>query len=246
MCAPCSTGVAVKSSSPFFYTLERMKRRLLFVLLFAAFAAHAQVQADDTSRAIMQLMTDDTAVFRKDVAQLAEINATDKGTLSEGYLKVGWHYVYHGVTAFALKYFLTASKLAETAGDKERIGWSYNALGSFYKNQHDFNKASQYHQRALVIFTELGNKHGVGSIYNGNYTEALENYLAAIVALKQSGKKDALMWPYFNVGEVYMFQGKYDSALHYYNMTLALQREIGDRGNIQQTTKTQEWSGDAE
>ena len=213
----------------------------LLVCLIAFATTRASAQADDTCRAVLQLLGPDsgavkTLFLHRSVAPLATpaLSATLDSQLAH-------YYINHHVDALALKYMLASIKQAEASPDSNRTGWSYHWLGAFYKSQRDFPNALSYLNKALRLFSNSGNRHGLGSIYNGigdvyenqgNYDSAMHYYRASLNTLQPVGDRSLLAWPYFNIGEVYMLRGINDSALKYYDSALAIQQHAGDNSGV--------------
>ena len=212
----------------------------LLLLLLCSTVSFAQVEARDTGLAVLQMLSGDTALIRKNFAELVrQEKIGDKNGIAESYFEIAVLYEKHSLASLSLKYFLAATKLAETLGNKERAAWCYLGLGAFNKRQGNFPRALRYLDKSISAFRTLGNKHGMGSVYNcmgdvyegqGNFAEAHKNYYAALNILKETNKKETLTWPYYNIGEIYMLQGKYDSAMLYFGYSLATQQEVGDKG----------------
>lgn len=212
---------------------------LVFLLLHGcSIASFAQVEARDTGRAVLQMLSGDSASIRKQFAALArQQTAGDKKGMAESYFGIAVIYEKHSLAPLSLKYFLAATKLAEAVDNKERAAWCYLGLGTFNKRQGNFPEALKYLDKSMTVFRLLGNKHGMGSVFNctgdvyeaqGNYTEAHKKYYAALNILRETNKKETLTWPYYNIGEIYMLQGRYDSAMLYFGYSLATQQEVGD------------------
>lgn len=211
---------------------------LLLVGLFNGFQLAAQVDAIDTSRTIFLMLSGDATSFRETHAALErQTRSSDKTGMAESYYNLGSLYRNHSIVAHSLKYFLAAAQLAKETGSKERLGWCYMALGGFYKNGDSSSKALYYLSEGEKIFSELNNKHGLGSIYNGygdvyehlgDYSKAHHYYFASLNILRDGEQKD-LLWPYFNIGEVYMLTNRLDSARLYYDSALIVQIAAGDK-----------------
>lgn len=224
---------------PAFLNSLHLMKRLLLVWLTACTASSALAQADDTSRAAMQLLGDDSALVKTLFARRAVAPAATPAARSSTDSLLAHYYITHHANALSLKYLLSSAKEAEASGDSMKTAWAHNWLGAFYKSQRDFPRALTSLNRGLRIFMAAHNRSGMGAIYNGlgdvhenqgNYTEALQYYRLSLNTIKPTGDKASFTWPYYNIGEVYMFQGRYDSALTYYDSALTIQLAVTDFG----------------
>ncbi len=113
-----------------------------------------------------------------------------------------------------------------------QIGNSYNYLGNY-------GRAIDFHQQALVISREIGDRRGEGNAlgnlgiaYNslGQYERAidfLQQYLTIALEIgDRRGEGNALG----NLGNAYFSLGQYERAIDFHQQNLTIAREIGDRG----------------
>ena len=89
---------------------------------------------------------------------------------------------------------------------------------------------------SLKINQQIGFKRGVSTILNnigniysdqGNYPEALKQYLAALKINEEMGYKSGIAASYGNIGSIYSYQGNYPEALENYFAALKINEEIG-------------------
>jgi tetratricopeptide (TPR) repeat protein len=126
-----------------------------------------------------------------------------------------------------------------TNGQNETTADSYNNLGVVYDNLGDYNKALEYHFKALEIRKAvLGENHSdtaisynnIGNVYSylGEYDKALEYYNKALEITKAVlGENHAdTASSYNNIGVVYDELGDYDKALYFKNKALEIQKEV--------------------
>ena len=92
--------------------------------------------------------------------------------------------------------------------------------------------------KSLKVCEEIGDKKGVASSYNniglvyfsqGNYTEALKNFLPSLKTYKKIEDKLGLGASYNNIGNVYTSQGNYTEALKNHYSSLKTKEEVGDK-----------------
>jgi tetratricopeptide (TPR) repeat protein len=126
-----------------------------------------------------------------------------------------------------------------TNGQNETTAMSYNNIGNVYDDLGDYDKALEYHNKALEIRKSvLGENHpdtassydNIGIVYRnlGDYDKALEYHFKALEIYKDIlGEKhrDTAM-SYNNIGAVYYNLGDYDKALEYYNKALEIQKDV--------------------
>jgi serine phosphatase RsbU (regulator of sigma subunit) len=74
----------------------------------------------------------------------------------------------------------------------------------------------------------------IGLVYHkqGNYANAIDNYLKAVKMADELGDKKLLSVHYGNIGIVYMNQEKYEKALDFYNKSLKLKEELANKTGI--------------
>ena len=113
--------------------------------------------------------------------------------------------------------------------------FSYSKFGSTYKNKGDFNRALEYHLKALNIrLNKLKKNHpDVADSYNnlgnvhyskGDFNRALEYYQKALkISLNKLGENHPeVASSYHNIGNVHSSKGDYNSALEYYQKALKI------------------------
>ena len=76
--------------------------------------------------------------------------------------------------------------------------------------------------------------NNLGNIYSseGNSSEALKYFLAALKILQEAGDIKRISVSYSNIGNVYYDQANYSEALKYYFDSLKIAEEIGDNAGI--------------
>ena len=139
----------------------------------------------------------------------------------------------------ALKYYNRALHIAEKNNDSIDIGSSYNNIGVVYQTQSDYNKALEFHNKALTIWkAKLGEEginvaisyNNIGSVYShkGDYDKALDFYNKALSIQKSILGEEhfVVAHSYSYIGSVYQKKDKYDKALEFYNKALSIQKSI--------------------
>nr|XP_058964581.1 tetratricopeptide repeat protein 28-like [Pocillopora verrucosa] len=93
-------------------------------------------------------------------------------------------------------------------------GTSNGNLGVVFNSLGEYQKAKEYHEKALAIAIETGDKRGKGAIY-GN--------LGALFHCRGEGRSNG------NLGVVFNSLGEYQKAKEYHEKALAIAIEIGDK-----------------
>jgi tetratricopeptide (TPR) repeat protein len=129
----------------------------------------------------------------------------------------------------AVSQFFESLQIFENLEDKSGISRLFNSIGILFADQDDVDRAKDYYSRSLDISRQLGDLHGIARglnnlalIENGEGSlERRKQYLAEALKInRQTGQK---LWEginYLNLGEVYLDEEKYDSAYHYYRLSL--------------------------
>ena len=126
-------------------------------------------------------------------------------------------------------------------------------LCRLYKNETRYDSALCFGNSALQLAKELTYQKGIASSYNnlgviyddqGNYARALENYFNALKTFEIAGDKYGMATTYNNIGIINYEQAQqpfndslatrknYQSALHYYSLSLNIRETLGDKHGI--------------
>ena len=107
-----------------------------------------------------------------------------------------------------------------------------------FQSLGNYTKAQEYHEKALAIRLEIGDRKGeaaqygnLGTVFQslGNYTKALEYYKKALVIRMEIGDRKGEAVDYGNLGTVFQSLGNYYKAQEYYKKALSIRLEIGHR-----------------
>jgi tetratricopeptide (TPR) repeat protein len=152
-----------------------------------------------------------------------------------------------GDYAAAEKAYQAGLGKAQELGDKTRISRFLNSLGNVYFRLGQFDRALDYHTRALALFeagprpSALGYKqasaiclNNLGLVYDdlGQFDKALDYYTRALTLFEALGNKQAGAICLNNLGSVYLNLGQFDKALDYHNRALAIEEAIGNKQDI--------------
>ncbi len=133
---------------------------------------------------------------------------------------------------------LKETLLSELSKNDEISGYLLSSLGILYYQIGSYKKAIEYHERALEIAREIGNRQGEGAVLGnlgiayrnlGKVEKAIEYYEQALVTSKEIGdRRNEGIW-LGNLGNTYRNLGQVEKAIEYHEQALVIAREIGDR-----------------
>ncbi len=168
---------------------------------------------------------------------------------------IGMIYAEQGDYAKAIQYHIRSLTIKEEIGNKKGIAASLHNIGVIYIEQGNYAIAIDYYTRSLTIKEDIGNKKGIanslvgiGNIYSrqGDYLKAINYYTQSLTIQEELGNKNGIASCLVNIGVIYKKQGdsaysagnsalsadKYTNALDYYNRSLTIKEEIGDKKGI--------------
>ncbi len=117
-------------------------------------------------------------------------------------------------------------------------GQMLGTIGLAYANLGQVDKAIEYHQQALVILKEIGDRMGegtalgsLGSAYHrlGQVDKAIEYCQQALVIARETGDQRGEGNRLGNLGNAYADLGQAEKAIEYYQQALEIQKATGDR-----------------
>lgn len=150
------------------------------------------------------------------------------------YTNLGLINQYKGNYTVALDYGLKSLRLLESLKDSAAIASTLLNVGNVYFFQEDYQQAKTYYFRSLALKRVLAKnvmgqniQKTLGNIANvyqklGKYDSAFRYFKAAIPYAKQAGDLKNLCLAYTEIGLTFSKEKKYDSALYYYNRSLAI------------------------
>ena len=120
-----------------------------------------------------------------------------------------------------------------------KVAESYNNLGGVYQDLGQYNKAKEYHEKALIIKKEIfreehnqvaASYNNLGSVYQalGQYNEAREYHEKALIIRKNIFREehDHVGTSYNNLGNVYYALGQYNEAKKFLEKALIIRKKI--------------------
>ena len=126
-----------------------------------------------------------------------------------------------------------------TKANKREQRRLFERLGVIYFSMGQSIKAIEYHQKALEIDRDIGDRSGegadlgnLGSAYAnlGQTNKAIEYYQKALEIDRDIGYRSGEGTALGNLGNAYRNLGQIDKAIEYYQKALEIARDIGDRG----------------
>jgi tetratricopeptide (TPR) repeat protein len=127
---------------------------------------------------------------------------------------------------------------ARRGGELRREGSALGNLGLAYWELGDARRAIEFHEQALVVLREFGNRHGEGNaLCNlglayadlGDARRAIEFYEQSLVICREIGDRRGEGNALGNLGLAYADLGDSRRAIEFYEQSLVICRDIGDR-----------------
>uniref|UniRef100_UPI0030DA4447 tetratricopeptide repeat protein n=1 Tax=uncultured Planktosalinus sp. TaxID=1810935 RepID=UPI0030DA4447 len=198
--------------------------------------------------------------YAQQALQLAQkINFTEaEGT---AYINLGNYNIISGNYPEALEQFRMAKEVFEAAsetGFKEQLARVYGSIGIVFSEQSSYDKALQYHLKALKIYENGQDRQRLARVYNnvGIVYKAQEDHFKALdYFIKAQRLQDSLNDPTIgttttNIGTIYLSEGQPDKAREYFTEAEEQFREhpnhrgmgelYNNLGNYYQTTGKKE------
>ncbi|KAI8491561.1 hypothetical protein Bbelb_307610 [Branchiostoma belcheri] len=139
----------------------------------------------------------------------------------------------------AIQYYEQCLALARQLGDRREEGWAYNRFGDAYVDIKEYEKALDWYQKHLRVSQEIEDKKGevtvhvdVGNAYRllGNTEQATSHFDTALQMAQQTENLHGQMDVYCKMGDLQRKQlHSPRTAMQYYEQSLALARQLGDR-----------------
>ena len=218
-------------------TGEQMRKNLLADI--DALLLKAETVLSNTEKTIEERISEAFEAYRE-----ADKTAKEIDCPAEKYIELLFKY---GIFLATYSYYKEALEVdlrfvqlsEETNGQNETTADAYNNIGNVYHKLGDYDKALEYHNKALEIKKDvLGEDHpntahsynNIGNVYRnlGDYDKALEYHFKGLEI-----KKDVLgenhcdtAGSYNNIGLVYYRLRDYDKALEYQNKALEIKKDV--------------------
>lgn len=159
-------------------------------------------------------------------------NGIAQATRISGMMLYYWKADY----AAAAEKLLTAIKIFEETGYKERLADCYAFLGDTY-SFYNIPESLKSLYKALSIYDTLGLKKKAAQILSAiamtyadreNFSEAIKYCNKEIEVYKEIDSKSGLALSYTDLGDIYFTQANYEEALKIHQQALSIIRETGD------------------
>ena len=154
-----------------------------------------------------------------------------------------WHslgdlYKQLGDKPEALEAYQTSLRISRQIPDRPSEGGVLLSLGNIYSSRDDSAKANLYWRQSLAIAKETGDRELEAILLQILEISPPEDSLRTF---REIGARDNEAWILSNRGIEYFNQGQYAQALQYFQQSLTISQEIGDR---ESEAKTFSYIGD--
>lgn len=190
---------------------------------------------------ITRRLSDPAAALRygEESATLYRALADERG-LAHALLALGWaRYSNLGCEA-AAQCFEEGLALYRALGDKRGIAQALLDLSHMAREAHaDYERASRYLVESRVLFREVGDDEGMGSVawglaqiahLRGDYAHGRALFIEGLERFKRIGAKGVVAYGYESLGEESYFMGDFALAEEEWQTALRLHREVGNGG----------------
>ena len=155
------------------------------------------------------------------------------------YNNLGSSWILKGKPNLAIEYLEKALEIdtIELGKSHPLLAIRYHTLGNAWNAKKEFEKAIKYYEKALEIDKlSRGKNHpkvafrynSLGRAYysKGEYNTALSYYLIVLQRTQINNDTSFMLTGLNNIGSTYKLLGKYDSALVYLNMGIAISKKL--------------------
>lgn len=142
----------------------------------------------------------------------------------------------------ALKSYISSLKNYELDSDYIGIADAHNGIGSVYYAIDENEKALQYLKTSLEMCEELAAHHikqkvldgiGTANLNLHRYDEAISALTECVKVIEEhDGSEHVKAHAYNNMGNVLLFQEKFEDAFHYFNRSLYLREKAGFKSGV--------------
>jgi len=164
--------------------------------------------------------------------------------VAQAHKYIGMGYYFQGDYWDAINAWELSLDAFESIDDKVGVSNILNNIGAVYNNQGDDTRALDYYLRSLKVAEEIPDTMrivvasiNIGTIYlkkEATHDLAQKYYLVALPLIENMGDNTAEGTVTVNIGEIYFEKQEYDTALYYFERSLAAFRK-SDHGNIPYT-----------
>ena len=162
----------------------------------------------------------------KQIIYLRKLAATTKDSvkLIKVLSSLGWELGFEDLKE-GLSISEEALRLAIKYKDRAMEAQIYDAIGTFYHDLGDAERAVYFHKKSIALYNELPNTEiGLGNAYlniarvfnsTGDYTKTLEYNFRALKLFKAKSYTEGLPKLYNNIGLTYSLMGNLATGIYY-------------------------------
>ena len=181
----------------------------------------------------------------------------DIGGCGYSHQGIGNIYIKQSNYSEALKNYIIALGMFQNIGHKQGIALCYNNIGEVNQSRKNYSAALKNYFTSLELNMEIGDKNSIGTVHinigevdkllgdslNGNednraaadkYADALMNYFTALTNYEEIGGQKGIGVSYLHIAEIYTLLRKLSEAEEYFNRSLWLLMQVGQKGWIKQ------------
>jgi two-component system, NarL family, sensor histidine kinase UhpB len=175
----------------------------------------------------------------KSLAIFKELN--DQYNMGIGSYNNGRLYYSLGDVSRAVRSFEYALKMIGSSTKKELLPYCLNSLGFISKEQQDFEKAMEFHQKAYAAAKQLNDDEALAYTITctaivlfeqKRFTEAQKNFSDALVVYKKIGDVQNQASELYHLGQVAYETNQYNDAMKNYDEALSLYIKRNDRPGL--------------
>ena len=238
--------------------MRRVKNFISFGLVFFFFAAYAQTSEIDSLKRYISIRGDDSLKVNALIALSGKYLGSDlQEAIRSGYKALGlaeeidfqkgraYAYKAIGLGNYyqanypeAVVQFQNSLAVFDSISFKVGVANILSNLGATYFNAGDDTKAIDFYLRSLRISEEMNDKlriatalNNIGGVYNNKpatVDKGLEYFLKALPIFQEIDNEAGMATASMNIGEIYKKKKLYDSAIHYFEASLAIFDESVD------------------
>ncbi|MCP4129998.1 MAG: tetratricopeptide repeat protein [bacterium] len=132
-------------------------------------------------------------------------------------------------------------ELLEKEEDKEKTAGLKVRIGTLFEDRKKYDPALIYHEEALDIFRELGDKNGISKSLNSirnichlqsDYDLRLKYHEKALEVFKELGDKSEISENLYKIAKLYEIKKDYEQAMTYFQKSLKIYEEMDNRTRI--------------
>ncbi|MFX0208089.1 MAG: tetratricopeptide repeat protein [Candidatus Hodarchaeota archaeon] len=132
---------------------------------------------------------------------------------------------------------LSRMKASPTDSIQERVAMFFYRRGSIYDSLGETDRESEYCDKALTIYKEIGHKEGIANCLNmkgnlaalkGDFSTALSFYKEALSLNREMNDLESTGMMLANIGFIYFYMGKVDLALEHFQEAKSIHEKMGN------------------